>query len=214
MPERARPLREAAIWIILVTAVVHVIRRNAVDVTVFLGTAALILLDSRATPRRAGRQLRASGRTTLVVSTAYALAVLPLGRTGLPMRVAIALPGLAALAVVWRTWGRAAVPAPDAPPRAWLVWPTVLVSGALFELFNFVQQPDVDTDSRAHPTVSALVDPLLAGHVTRAVAAGLWVAAGFVLVAMMSRSLAVPPGAGGSDHEPFERPQAAGEELA
>lgn len=216
MPERARPLREPAIWILLVTVVVHVIRRNVLDVTVFLGTAALILLDSRAVAKRAAWRVRASWRTVLAVSVVYAVAVFPLSRTGYPMRAAVAVPGILALAAVWRTLGRRAVPVPAGrQPRAWLVWPSLLVVGAVFELLNFAQQPDVETDSWAHPTVSAVVDPLLAGHGTRAVAAGLWVAAGFWLVAQMLRSLdPASPRGGAPVPAPGKRPHVAGEELS
>jgi hypothetical protein len=130
----------------------------------------------------------------LAVSVGYALAVLPMSRTGPAMRVAIALPGLAVLAVVARTWGHRAVPAPAPPGRGRLVWPALLVCLAFYELYNFAHQPGVDIDSWTHPTISALVDPLLAGHVVRAVAAGLWLAGGFWLVRLMSRCLDVPAG--------------------
>ncbi len=192
--ERARPLREPAIWLLLATVVAHVIRRNAVDVVVFLGTAVLILLDDRGTPRAGPWRPRVTRFVALAVSAGYALAVLPMSRTGPAMRVVIAIPGLVLLAVVVRTWGHRAVPAPSPAGRGRLVWPGLLVSLAVYELYNFAHQPGVDIDSWAHPTISALVDPLLAGHVVRAVAAGLWLAGGFWLVRLMSRCLDVPAG--------------------
>ena len=190
--ERARPLREPAVWLLLATVVAHVVRRNAVDVVVFLGTAVLILLDAHGKPRLGRWRPRMTRPVALAVSAGYALAVLPMSRTGPAMRVAIALPGLAVLAVVARTWGHRAVPTPAPSGRGRLVWPGLLVCTALFELYNFVQQPGVDIDSWAHPTISALVDPLLGGRVVRAVAAGMWLAGGFWLVRLMSRCLDAP----------------------
>lgn len=47
--------------------------------------------------------------------------------------------------------------------RSWL-WAVIVVVGGSWELSSLLQQPHLTTDSYAHPTVSALTDPLLAGH--------------------------------------------------
>ena len=65
--------------------------------------------------------------------------------------------------------------------RAWL-WAVVLVTGGLWELTSLLQQPHLTTDSYAHPTISALTDPLLASHPGRSVALGAWLLIGWFLV--------------------------------
>jgi hypothetical protein len=65
--------------------------------------------------------------------------------------------------------------------RAWL-WAVVLVSGGLWELSSLLQQPHLTTDSYAHPTISALTDPMLASHPGRSVALGAWLLIGWFLV--------------------------------
>jgi hypothetical protein len=65
--------------------------------------------------------------------------------------------------------------------RAWL-WAVVLVSGGLLELGSLLQQPHLTTDSYAHPTISALTDPLLASHPGRSAVLGGWLLTGWFLV--------------------------------
>jgi hypothetical protein len=65
--------------------------------------------------------------------------------------------------------------------RAWL-WAVVLVSGALLELGSLLQQPHLTTDSYAHPTISALTDPLLASQPGRTAVLGAWLLTGWFLV--------------------------------
>jgi hypothetical protein len=100
------------------------------------------------------------------------------------------VPGLVALGAVWQV-GRSPLqlaPPPDrARGRGWLTWPVLLVVGCLFELTNFALQPDPQTDSYAHPTVSAIVDPLLGWPPARAVVAAVWLAIGFWLVRTIVR---------------------------
>ncbi|MGZ4437450.1 MAG: DUF6186 family protein [Nocardioidaceae bacterium] len=75
-------------------------------------------------------------------------------------------------------------PAAAEPDRGWLVRAALLVTVCLFQVVNFVNQPDPQTDSRAHPTLSALIDPLLA----RAGRAGVPTFGALVRLAMRSRS--------------------------
>ncbi len=207
MTTRTRPLREPTFWFLLVAAVVHVVRQNLFDVVLFVGTAVLILVDARGSGRDRPLPGWFSARVAAVACTAFALLVLPMARTGWPLRVAIGVPGVLALVVVLRS-GRALAgdrPEQDSPARVspderrghgWLAWPALLVAGCAFELFNFVNQPDPQTDSRTHPTLSALVDPLLQGSVARAAAAALWLAVGFWLLGILARSSRDREGAG------------------
>jgi hypothetical protein len=183
----ARPLREVTIWFVLVATVVHVIRANVLDVLVFLGTAVLILLDARRpVPQRLGRPGWFTPAVAVLVCVGYGLLVLPMARTGWPMRAAVAVPGVLALVVVLGS-GRHLVEQPPAvrPRRSWLVWAAPLAFGCLFQLFNFFEQPDPETDSYAHPTLSSIVDPMLAGSPSRAVFVAVWLAIGIWLAGVL-----------------------------
>jgi hypothetical protein len=61
----------------------------------------------------------------------------------------------------------------------WLCW-AVLV--ALWELRSLLEQPTLMTSSWAHPTISVLLDPVLATCAGRVVAVGGWLACGWFLV--------------------------------
>jgi hypothetical protein len=188
MTPASRPLREPTVWFLLITVVVHVIRQNLVDVLVFLGVAVLIVVDARRSARDRSVRWWPSWPVAALVCTSYALLLLPMGRSGWPMRVAVAVPGLVALVVVLRCGrGLAEEPAPRPAGRGWVVWTGLLLVGCLAQLFNWLQQPDPNTDSYAHPTLSSLVDPLLAGSVVRAVAAAVWLAVGIWLLGLLAR---------------------------
>lgn len=63
-----------------------------------------------------------------------------------------------------------------------ITWSTLLVAAGLWELSALLQQPNIDTSSYAHPTISTLTDPLLATAPGRAVALLGWIALGAYLV--------------------------------
>jgi len=65
--------------------------------------------------------------------------------------------------------------------RAWL-WGVLLIAGGTSELSSLLQQPHLTTDSYAHPTISALTDPLLASHPGRSVALAGWLLIGSFVV--------------------------------
>jgi hypothetical protein len=62
------------------------------------------------------------------------------------------------------------------------LWAGLLVAAGLWELAALFLQPGLATTSYAHPTISALTDPLLASHAGRSVALAIWVAVGWFLV--------------------------------
>lgn len=163
----------------------HVVRANVVDVVVFLGTAVLILvlrrrdLSTRRPPRWLGR------RWPVPLAAALAgLLVAAQPRTSPAVELALAAVGVAALAVVLRAGAGGPLPR-TSTRRAW-VWAVPLLAGALFELANFLTQPDPHTDNLDHPTLSALVDPLLDGRLVRAGATVAWVLVGWALVRVLS----------------------------
>jgi hypothetical protein len=55
------------------------------------------------------------------------------------------------------------------------------VAGGGWELSSLLQQPHLTTDSYAHPTISALSDPVLASHPGRTIFLGGWLVLGFLL---------------------------------
>jgi hypothetical protein len=88
---------------------------------------------------------------------------------------------VAAGAAVWRR----APGGPERLPRAGLVaWAAVFVALGLWELSALLLQPSLTTDSYAHPTISVLLDPVLAGHLGRSVVLSLWLASGWYLVGL------------------------------
>ncbi|MGZ6785739.1 MAG: hypothetical protein ACXVEL_05270 [Nocardioidaceae bacterium] len=188
-PSPGRVLLEPALWAVLGAGIAHVVRQNYVDIATFFGIAAVIVADAfRVRPRVRPFGTGWTRRAMLAVCVAYALLVLPLARSGLALQLVLAVPGAVALWLVWRV-GRSSLQ--DAEPTGrtgyrWL-WPSVLVVGCLFELYNFVLQPNAQTDSFQHPTLSAIGTPLLAWPVSRAVVAGLWLAIGFWLLRAIGR---------------------------
>lgn len=64
--------------------------------------------------------------------------------------------------------------------RAWL-WAVVVVAGGVWELSSLLQQPTLTTDSYAHPTISALTDPVLGSHAGRSLIIGVWLLIGWFL---------------------------------
>jgi hypothetical protein len=58
----------------------------------------------------------------------------------------------------------------------------VFVALALWELSALLLQPSLTTGSWAHPTISVLMDPILATHLGRSIVLSLWLASGGFLL--------------------------------
>lgn len=192
--------------ILLAALAVHVVRRNVFDIVVFAATVALICVD-RWRPLPVRRFDRVWGSRPVMAGTVVVFGAL-VGWADVgswPVRIALALAGLAALLVL--TGARPAIRPGAADPgdggarrpvgRGWLVWAGLLVIAALIELANFLQQPDPQTGSYRHPTLSTLIEPLLASPVFRMVTLAVWAAAGWWLIracCRMSNTDTVPAG--------------------
>jgi hypothetical protein len=149
---------------------------------VFSGVAVLIVLAPRVqqvTRPRPGWLDRRAGVATAMA--ALGVVVWTTGRSASVVQVALAAIGLAALALVLRA-GQGAPPARIVDAPGWWVWPVVLLGGAALELADFLAQPDAQTDNLDHPTLSSVVDPLLADAWPRAVVAAAWLLIGWWLV--------------------------------
>lgn len=112
----------------------------------------------------------------------YALLAARFTRYSWPATVAVAMPAATAVAVARRQ-----PPDDHAGPRrlpvAGLVaWAAVFVALGLWELTALLLQPSLTTDSYVHPTISVLMDPVLAGYVGRAAFLSLWLATGWYLL--------------------------------
>ncbi len=104
------------------------------------------------------------------------------GRYDWPITLSILLPATAVLLVGWQGPLRPA-PVPDAPdPTGVRAWAAVFVAGGLWELSALLQQPTLQQSSEAHPTISFLMDPVLATHLGRSLALAAWLGVGWFLL--------------------------------
>ncbi|HDH26682.1 MAG TPA: hypothetical protein ENH00_10910 [Actinobacteria bacterium] len=118
----------------------------------------------------------------LVVVVLYAAIVGGFERYSWPATLAVVVPGLLGLVLVWR---ESVVPGPEPAPisrRGARAWGTVFVALGLWELTNLLLQPSLEVGSHAHPTLSVLMDPILSLHVGRSISLFLWLAFGWYLV--------------------------------
>lgn len=170
--------------IVLLAAAVHVARRNVVDIVVFLGVAGLMTaLRTRDLPSRPLPQWMSAPVVPVAAAAVLGTAVLTESRTAPLVRGLLAVVGVVALVVVLRA-GRGAAGDVRGPGRVGPAWPwaAVVLTGCLVELGNFLSQPDPDTANPGHPTLSTVVDPLLAAPPARAVFVVVWVVLGWLLV--------------------------------
>lgn len=179
-----RALDESVIVVLVVTALVHLVRRNVLDLVLFLGMV-LVIVRERMRPAQRGRR-ELSWPRPLVVSAAcvvYGAAMWPLAQGGWPMRVLVALPGLVALSAVLAA-GPVATEAKHASPpgRRWWLWVVAGAGAGLFELANFASQRGSPSANPDHPTLTALIDPFFTDPGFRAVFAAVWLATGTWLV--------------------------------
>jgi len=125
----------------------------------------------------------------LLGGAAYAVAVGGFARYSWPATLAVFAPASAGVTIAWRRSGAAAraaerpgtAPAGLLGPAAW-AWAVVFVALGLWELAALLLQPALTVNSDAHPTISYLLDPILATHTGRSVILGLWLASGAWLV--------------------------------
>lgn len=119
---------------------------------------------------------------TLMFAVVYAVVIGGFDRYSWPATVAVVVPGVVGLLAAFQT---AQSPGPEPAPigRVGAVaWAGVFVVLALWELMNLLLQPDLATGSFAHPTISTLLDPILALHSGRSVLLFAWLGLGWYLV--------------------------------
>jgi drug/metabolite transporter superfamily protein YnfA len=130
----------------------------------------------------AGRRSRITGGVLVVIALAFAVTVGSWHRYTWPMTGAIVLVGIAGLAAGWRgpLTTPTAVRAPDRVGSR--LWVGLGVTAGLWELLALSQQPSLTEGSDAHPTVSVLMDSVLASHAGRSLALLAWLALGWFLL--------------------------------
>ncbi|HUK67526.1 MAG TPA: hypothetical protein VLW50_02035 [Streptosporangiaceae bacterium] len=133
-------------------------------------------------------QLRPGGRRLALVlagfgfAAVYAVLVGSFIRYSWPATVGVIALGATVVATGWRGPLRHRPDPGPLPLPGAALWAVLLVAGGLWELSSLLQQPDLSATSYAHPTISALTDPVLASHVGRSVALAVWLAIGWLLV--------------------------------
>ena len=63
-----------------------------------------------------------------------------------------------------------------------VAWMSVFIGLGLWELTQLLLQPNLTTDSYAHPTISTLSDPIFATHPGRTIGLLVWLLFGWFLV--------------------------------
>ena len=124
-------------------------------------------------------RLVAVGSTAAVV---YALTVGSFTRYSWPATAGVVGLGASVVVVGWGGPTRQRqVPAKFTRIGAF-TWGTLFVGASLWELTALLMQPNIETSSYAHPTISTLTDPLLGSAPGRFVALLAWLALGAYLV--------------------------------
>jgi hypothetical protein len=137
---------------------------------------AVPLPDSREGPGRT------TGLALLAAGILYAAVVGSFARFSWPATIGVAGVGAVVVIIGWHGPLRHR-PDPGRLPRAGTaLWGGALLAGGLWELSSLARQPSLDVTSWAHPTISALTDPLLASHPGRSLALAVWLLLGWYLV--------------------------------
>jgi hypothetical protein len=145
-------------------------------------TVADAALPSPPRPSSWGVRRILAGLALLAAGVVYAVLVGSYIRFSWPATIFVVGLGVVVVAIGWHGPVRSR-PDPGRLPRTGsALWFGVLLAGGVFEIWNLSQQPSLDTDSFAHPTISALSDPLLASHPGRSLMLGVWLLLGWYVV--------------------------------
>ncbi len=117
----------------------------------------------------------------VALGVAYSVVVGRFVRYSWPATIAVMAPSVGAVVLAWRSAGDSGTEPASVGGIGLLGWAFVWVGAAIWEVTALFLQPSFSTDSYAHPTLSYLVNPLLASSPGRSVAVGLWLAFGWYL---------------------------------
>lgn len=118
----------------------------------------------------------------VAAAVVYAALVGGFSRYSWPVTIAVVALGCLMVAIAWQGPIRSRPALTGRPLRRVWLWALVLVTGGGWELSSLLQQPHLTADSYAHPTISALSDPVLASHAGRTVFLAGWLLLGWFLV--------------------------------
>ena len=117
----------------------------------------------------------------LLAGAAFAAIVGWLPRYSWPTSIAVSVPAVAGVLVAWRASAGSAGEPERLPVAGTVLWASVWIGAAIWELTALYLQPTLTTDSTAHPTLSYLADPVLASVGGRSVVLFAWLAFGWYL---------------------------------
>ena len=129
------------------------------------------------------RSRRRARWATVVALGLYAIAAGSLQAYTWPMTIAVALPAAVGLVLAWRGPLRERPVPPAVGVRSAVAWWSVLVVGGLWELAALLMQPSLLQGSADHPTLSFLMESVLANPTGRVITVATWLALGVFLLA-------------------------------
>jgi hypothetical protein len=121
-------------------------------------------------------------RSIVALAVLWAAVSGAFARYSWPVTIAVATPALAGVLLAWRTpprGGQALSSLSSLGLKAWIV---VLVAIGLWELIALLMQSSVVVADPAHPTISTLMDPVLAAGYRRALFLFAWLGFGAYLL--------------------------------
>jgi len=183
-----RALPDTVVIILVLAGFFDMISGNPIIHGVVLFAAAGAIVGDAIARRGAGQQLRkpaARPRTSLYVvgiMIGYAVVVGEFTRYSWPASIAVAIPAVGAVAYAWRTSPPKRPEAEQVGVFGAIVWASVFIALGVWELAALLLQPTLIIESYDHPTISAVMDPILVSHAARSVFLLLWLAVGWYLV--------------------------------
>jgi hypothetical protein len=117
-----------------------------------------------------------------VLAVIYALTVGSFTRYSWPATAGVVGVGASVVVVAWGGPTRTRHIPGKFPRIAVITWGSLLVAAGMWELAALLEQPNIETGSYAHPTISVLTDPLLSTAPGRSLALLGWLALGAYLV--------------------------------
>jgi hypothetical protein len=166
---------------LLIAAAFHVLWGKPID-----GVLTAMVAVAAARSRPDGRKLSATPLNAAwpivgVVAVGYGIVVGSWTRFSWPTTIAVFVPGLVLLAVADRTPPRIVTPPQNIAPLGRRLWAGLWLGLCLWEVVAFTYQPSRTVGSPDHPTLSVLMDNVLASHPGRSITLALWLAAGWAL---------------------------------
>jgi hypothetical protein len=166
---------------LLVAAAFHVLWGKPID-GVMTAMVAIAAVRSRPDGRKlSATPLPAAWPIVGITAVVYGTIVGAWERFSWPTTVAVFAPGLALLAFADRAPPRKVVPPATIAPLGRRLWAGLWLGLCLWEVVAFTYQPSRTVGSHDHPTLSILMDNVLASHPGRSITLALWLAAGWAL---------------------------------